>query len=79
MLMTKPRPRSFISRWSQRADDALAAARALPAGPERMDALVRVGLLRQISELDKQLQMLTTKVRGKRPCRTKRKSFCPSL
>ena len=79
VLMTKIRSRSPVSRWAEQADEALAAARALPAGPDRANALIRVGLLRQISELDKQLQILTTKVRGKSPCRTRRKSSCPSL
>jgi hypothetical protein len=48
----KPRPRSTadLHDWNARATEALEAARSLPRGPERSDALKKAGLLRSAAD-----------------------------
>lgn len=49
----KPRPptRPDLQDWDARAADALEAARNMPAGPERIQALKNAGVLRSAADL----------------------------
>lgn len=48
--MERQRSRPDLHDWQARADDARELARATPAGPERVEAFKKAGLLRNAAQ-----------------------------
>ena len=56
--------------WDLRADRAIEAARKMPPGPARHDAMKRAGLLRLMAQLKAAIAKKERPVRGKKPGRS---------
>ena len=59
------------SHWDVKADRAIEAARSLPPGPARQDAMKKAGLLRGLAALVQEITKREKPVRGKKPSRSK--------
>lgn len=66
--MKKPDPKS---EWDDKAARAIDAARNLPPGPERQEAMKKAGLMRRLATLVDEIDKRERPVRGKRPRKLK--------
>lgn len=57
--------------WDVKAADAIEAARNMPPGAERNDAMKKAGLMRRMADLSSEIDRLERPVRGKRPRKLK--------
>jgi hypothetical protein len=61
--------------WDVRADQAIEAARNMPAGSARQEALKKAGFMRRMAYLAQAINRLERPVRGKKPRKSKSDRF----